>query len=205
MKSGSFAAGLPLWLKKVTTQNTVDLPIVFPMTVVLSSDLIDMTAVEAYFQSFIARGEVAAVYVSDLQGRIIIDSTASAPHPSGFDNSMVTDSGAAQSPSHAAGTSAIMQLGHNTHQPVTFTSNVTVSGAQVVRHLSQLKLGAVNSICAQYKEYTVVQFVDGVALVTLLGRRADHQCAGGLLALVSAMKASPVFRDMSAAIKKGEE
>jgi hypothetical protein len=138
---------------------------------------------------------VDAIFVSDMQGRIIIDSTAYTG-PSAGDGE---GEGLGGGPNDA-GTDSSAGRGR-----ITQTSNVTISGSQVIRHMAQLKLGQVNAICAQYKDYVVVQFVDGVAVVTLIGRKCDYQCAGQLLALIPTMKGSSVFRDMSAAVKKGEE
>lgn len=74
-------------------------------------------------------------------------------------------------------------------------SNVVISGAKLFTSLDQLELGKPRYIQAQFHNAVVVQALDGIFMITVIGMRSKGHCSGSLICAVDLIRSSEVFRN----------
>lgn len=78
-------------------------------------------------------------------------------------------------------------------------TNAILTAASTFRLSQQLPGGTFSMISAQYRDRRIVQFVEGILLVTLLGSLSATM--GGLQALAHQIRSNSVFHDAEMALK----
>jgi hypothetical protein len=145
------------------------------------------TAIEAFFHQLIRCREICEVVISNRRGQTVINFDVRSANASAFHTGSVDE---AQPP----------QLG--AQDPDARESNAGISGSRAFATLEQLAVAVPVHIAVQYHDNILVQFIDGPCLVSLIGRRSEDQCIGGLISVIPQVRAAHAFRELVAAMAK---
>ncbi|CAD2215427.1 hypothetical protein, conserved [Angomonas deanei] len=145
------------------------------------------TAIEQYLNQLINLLLVSQVVISDKQGNTVLACFGSS------EKSCIT---LPDRKGPHAGEKTLDKPDDNADTADMMESNVVLSGSRSFQVMDQLRIPTPRYILSQYHDAVVVQTLDQHCLLTLIGHRSEGHFAGGLLALLPQIRATPAYQEI---------